>query len=410
MESSIMSHLYNKEIDFVYQRKDAFGRLRVSNPVTLFDSFNRYIENDKFHTANSATGSSTTFDANTSMVSMNVQTTSGNFAYRETKRVFAYQPGKSLLVLNTFVMGEGKSGLRQRVGYFGTQNGIFLELDGTTLNIVKRTNITSTPTDTPIPRNNWNYDRLDGNGPSGKTLDITKAQIFWIDIEWLGVGSVRTGFVIDGEYCLCHKFDHANILPSTYMTTACLPIRLEIENTSGTSSNSTLKQICSTVISEGGYQITGRPRSIGHNVISPYSMAVAGTFYPVAAIRLKANRPDCIVVPKAFSFLGISSGSFRIRLLKDAIITGGTWVDYGSDSNIEYNLTGTSFTGGIELSSAYTSTTNQGTGVINQVPDTFTFQLERNSFTSTPSIFLLAATGTAATMTACGAIDWQEIT
>ena len=137
-----MSHLYNREVDFIYQRKDAFGRLRVSNPVTLFDSFNRYIVNDKFHTANSATGSSTSFNANTSMISMNVNTTSGNYVYRESKRVFAYQPGKSLLILNTFVMNSAKTGLRQRVGYFGSQNGIFFELDGTTLNIVKRTNIT----------------------------------------------------------------------------------------------------------------------------------------------------------------------------------------------------------------------------------------------------------------------------
>jgi hypothetical protein len=405
-----MSHLYNREVDFIYQRKDAFGRLRVSNPVTLFDSFNRYIVNDKFHTANSATGSSTSFNANTSMISMNVNTTSGNYVYRESKRVFAYQPGKSLLILNTFVMNSAKTGLRQRVGYFGSQNGIFLELDGTTLNIVKRTNITSTPTDNPIARNDWNYDKLDGNGPSGKTLDITKAQIFFIDIEWLGVGSVRTGFVIDGEYCLCHTFEHANILASTYMTTACLPIRYEIENTAGTSGSSTLNQICSTVISEGGYQITGRPRSVGQEISAPYSMATAGTEYPIVAMRLKANTLDCIVTPRTFSFLGLSNGNYKIKIMKDVTVSGGTWIDYGSDSNIEYNLTGTSFTGGTELSSAFLSTTNQGTGVLNPVADIFTFQLERNSFTSTPSVFVLAAIGSTATMSACGSIDWQEIT
>lgn len=405
-----MSHLYNKEIDLVYQRKDAFGRLRMSNPVTLFDSFNRYITNDKFHTANSATGSSTSFNANTSMVSLNVGTASGNFAYRETKRVFAYQPGKSLLILNTFVMNPAKTGLRQRVGYFGTQNGIFLELTGSTLNIVRRSNITSTPTDTAIDQANWNYDKLDGNGPSGKTLDITKAQIFWTDIEWLGVGSVRAGFVIDGEYCMCHEFKHANIFTSTYMTTACLPIRYEIENIAGTSSSSTLNQICSTVISEGGYELAGRPRSVGQDVTTAYAMAAAGTYYPIVAIRLKAGTPDCIVTPRTFSFLGISNGNYRVKAIKDIVVSGGTWVDYGSDSNIEYNLTGASFTGGVELSSGYLSTTNQGTGVLNQSPGLFTYQLERNSFTSTPSVFALVATGSAATMSVCGSVDWQEIT
>jgi hypothetical protein len=405
-----MSHLYNREIDFIAPRKDSFGRLRVSNPVTLFDAFNRYVENDKFHTANSATGSTYTFNANTSMLAMDVGTTSGNYVYRETKRVFAYQPGKSLLIMNTFVMNPGKTGLRQRIGYFGVENGIFLELNGTTLNIVKRTNISNVPTDIPVDRNNWNYDKLDGNGPSGKNLDITKAQIFWTDVEWLGVGSVRCGFVIDGEFCLCHTFQHANILASTYMTTACLPIRYEIENTAGTASNSTLQQICSTVISEGGYQISGRPRSVGHNANTPYSMTTAGVYYPLAAIRLKANRQDCIVTPKSFSFLGVSSANYRIRLLKDVTLTGGNWVDYGAFSNIEYNLDATSFTGGIEFASAYVSTTNQGTGSINQAPDLFSYQLERNSFTSTSSIFLLAVSSSAATSQGLAAIDWQEIT
>jgi hypothetical protein len=194
------------------------------------------------------------------------------------------------------------------------------------------------------------------------------------------------------------------------MTTACLPIRYEIENTAGTSGSSTLNQICSTVISEGGYQITGRPRSVGQEISAPYSMATAGTEYPIVAMRLKANTLDCIVTPRTFSFLGLSNGNYKIKIMKDVTVSGGTWIDYGSDSNIEYNLTGTSLTGGTELSSAFLSTTNQGTGVLNPVADIFTFQLERNSFTSTPSVFVLAAIGSTATMSACGSIDWQEIT
>jgi len=85
------------------------------------------------------------------------------------------------------------------------------------------------------------------------TIDLTKSQIFWTDIEWLGVGSVRTGFILDGRYIICHIFNHANFLKYPYMTSAIGPVRYEITNTTGTAPASNLMQICSTVISEGGY-------------------------------------------------------------------------------------------------------------------------------------------------------------
>jgi hypothetical protein len=53
--------------------------------------------------------------------------------------------------------------------------------------------------ETVVPQTNWNIDKLDGTGISGITLDISKAQILWMDIEWLGLGTVRIGFVINGN-------------------------------------------------------------------------------------------------------------------------------------------------------------------------------------------------------------------
>jgi hypothetical protein len=60
------------------------------------------------------------------------------------------------------------------------------------------------------------------------------------------------------QFIVCHTFQCANQTGRTkvYMETAILPVRYEIENTDTTADASTLKQICSTVISEGGYQQT----------------------------------------------------------------------------------------------------------------------------------------------------------
>src|SRR5210317_587345 len=211
---------------------DAFGRLRVSNPHTLFDSSLRYGDNtekwSESETDNSG-NSGSAHNANEGLMDITVGESSGDSIIRETKRVFSYQPGKSLLVLNTFVMNSPKTYLRQRVGYFGAENGVYLEQDNNSIYIVKRSKVTGSVVNTRILQANWNVDALDGDGVSGYTLDLTKAQILWSDFEWLGVGSVRVGFVINGQFIPVHIFHHANTSDasydglSTYITTATLP-------------------------------------------------------------------------------------------------------------------------------------------------------------------------------------------
>ena len=122
---------------FAPTQTDAFGRLRISNPFTLFDAANRYQDNG-LHFNSTAGGGSATYDANNAAISLTVGTTSGDTVYRETSKVFAYQPGKSLLVMQTFTFAGAKANLTQRAGYFDTANGIYLEQAGTTVNFVKR--------------------------------------------------------------------------------------------------------------------------------------------------------------------------------------------------------------------------------------------------------------------------------
>lgn len=391
---------------------DAFGRQRVSNPLTLFDSSHRYRDNGLWNTS-AASGGSTTFRANEGLVDLDVTTTSGSRVYRETTKVFSYQPGKSLLVLNTFVMGAAKTGLRQRVGYFGADNGMFLELDGSTLSFVERSLSTGIATETRVTQANWNVDKLDGSGPSTLTLDISKAQILWMDIEWLGLGSVRMGFVIDGRFIPCHVFHHANLLTTTYITTASLPLRYEIENTSGTTSNSTLKQVCSTVISEGGYELRGLQQAIEIPIGAPKDLTTAGTYYPVISIRLKTspNRLDAVVILTALSIMGITNNAnYNWRVIATGTTTGGTWVSAGVDSGVEYNLTGTSFTGGRILASGFLNGANQGSTPVDILKAAlFTFQLERNSFTSTPYELTLIAAADTNGADIYASMDWEEI-
>ena len=166
---------------------DAFGRLRVSEPITLFDSSHRFSVNGNWNTDTAVSGTAT-FNANQGLLDLAVTTDSGSRVYRETNKVFPYQPGKSLLIMATFVMADDQTNLRQRVGYFGTANGIYFEQSGSTYSIVKRSSVSGSVVNTAISQSNWNGDKLNGSGESGFTLDPTKAQIFWADFEWLGVG------------------------------------------------------------------------------------------------------------------------------------------------------------------------------------------------------------------------------
>jgi hypothetical protein len=388
---------------------DAFGRLRVSNPFTLFDSSHRFSDNGLWSTATAVSGSAT-FDANEGLINLGVTAASGSEVIRETTKVFSYQPGKSLLVLSTFVMNAAKTGLRQRVGYYGAANGYYLEQNDSTVSFVERSSVSGSLVNTPVAQASWNVDPLNGSGPSGITLNLTKAQILFMDLEWLGVGTVRIGFVIDGNFYVCHKFQHANIIASTYITTASLPLRYEITNTAATASSSRLKQICSTVLSEGGYELRGLQQAVGTPITSPRTLTTAGTFYPIVSIRLKSTRLDAIAVATAISVIGNTAANYNWQVVAGGTTTGGSWVSAGANSSVEYNLTGSSFTGGRILASGYfTATASTSVSVDILRAALFNNQLERDGLTGTPyefTVILAAGTNNETTFVS---MDWEEI-
>lgn len=396
---------------------DAFGRLRISEPTTLFDSFHRYRENNKFETSTSGTAN-TEYQINESVVDMNVGTTSGDKCYRQSKRVFAYQPGKSLLIMNTFVMNEPKANLRQRVGYFNDLNGVFLENDGTTNYLVLRSYSSGSVVETRVAQTDWNVDSYTGTGAASQSVhhsgdvDVTKSNIFWVDVEWLGVGDVRCGFVTGGIPRIAHVFHNDNENTTTYMTTAVLPIRYEIENTGTTASASKMKQICSTVISEGGYEVRGNPYSYGLEPGSPRAMATAGTYYPVLSIRLKSARNDAIVVPSNLNLISEDAAVYKYQIRSGATLTGSVWTSAGGNSAVEYDANNSStMTGGTVLSSGYFTTTNQAAGAIQLAGDIFKYQLERDGMANTSIPLTLAVThNSVSSVDIFATLDWEEFT
>jgi hypothetical protein len=237
-----------------------------------------------------------------------------DFAIRQTFQRFNYQAGKSQLALLTGKLSTVDN-VNSRIGLiegevgseatpFNAYNGIYFSSVNGTVYV----NIMKNGSNTAIAQSSWNIDKMDGGGPSRKTLDFTKVQIFVIDFEWLGVGRVRFGFNIDGVTYPVHQFVHANLTTSVYTKTPNLPVRYEIRSTGGADS---MQKICASIMSEGGIEQSGITH-IGSSALNTLANNTAGLDNTVmAAIRLQSARPYSTL--KLLSFSGLAFSDTPVR-------------------------------------------------------------------------------------------------
>ena len=88
--------------------------------------------------------------------------------------------------------------------------------------------ILSKTSDTRIPQSQFNIDKLDGTGPSGYNVDLSKMQMWYIDYSWYGAGYIRWGVRgTDGNVIYCHKLSNNNVNTEAYMRSGNLPARYE---------------------------------------------------------------------------------------------------------------------------------------------------------------------------------------
>lgn len=390
---------------------DAFSRLRVSNPATIFDSQSEYDKQDLIWAEKLTAGGTSTHLPNESAISLAVTAANGDEVIRQTREYFRYQPGKSQQIILTYAFGATLANTEKRVGYFDANNGIFLLNRGGNLFIVKRSFISGAAVDTEIAQSSWNLDKLDGTGVSGITLDETKVNIFVIDLEWLGSGRVRTSFNINGKNYCAHEFSHANIADTTYMTTANLPVRYQITTTALNTGVDSFKKICCSVVSEGGVQnLTGYPFSIG-NIVTRVTGAAAEL--PVIAIRPKATFNGIVNRSKIMDVLfnALAGGADHIiQVYYNPAIADGAWVSADADSAFEYNITGTAIVGGHPIRTIYIAnavgiakSANNSIDALRKLPVCLDID------GANPIIIAVTARTLAGAGTAAASLDWTEI-
>lgn len=389
---------------------DAFGRWRISSPHTLFDSKQIFDNAPLFWDDAETSGSGTSSSSSTATASttISVSSSTAGTRVRQTFMRFNYQPGKSQLVLMTTKMSTPSNGITGRVGYFDDDNGLYFEADDTDLYVVRRTKTSGSVVNNRVISSSWNVDPMDGTGPSGVTIDPSKTQILWIDFEWLGVGRVRMGFVVDGIFYVCHEFLNANNLTEVYMSTPNLPVRYEISN-DGTGAAASLTHICSSVISEGGLEANGPifSTSLEDDVINANTV---GTTYALIGIRLKSTHIGATVKLISQSILATTSDNFLWEVRFNPTVAGTfTYSDLSNSAiqiakgDVTSNPSTNTVTGGQIIQSAYGS----GGGA------------EKSSVTSarhlgaaidgTRDEIVLCVTPLTSNMDVTGAITWREL-
>jgi hypothetical protein len=331
---------------------DAFGRLRTSMPTTLFDSKTLHEKQSLFWSQSANGNASVEFTQNNVDASVTLSCTNvGEYAIRQTRQRFNYQPGKSQLAIFTGIL-EPVSNAIKRYGLFQsltaspfTPNcGLYFETltdSPSSIAVVQQNGDFLVPT-ISAKREEWNLDKLDGNGPSGKTLTLSACNIFLMDYEWLGVGRVRFGFVIDGNIIYCHEINNASSVLGAYLRTPNLPVRAEIRQIS--SGDSSMKIICSTVISEGGSDYTGVPRSVNSGT-TPITVTNQYDRRALIGLRLQSQKLDSVNQLLNIQIANIPQGNatdafYRYELLLNPTLGGSSvsWQNVSSDSNMQYSV------------------------------------------------------------------------
>jgi hypothetical protein len=384
---------------------DAFGRLRTSLPIALFDSTFYSDLSDIVFTKLTASGGTITHDTNKRAMILSCTTTTNSRSVLQSRQYIPYHPAKSTLIFMTGNFKGAATGVKKYFGQFDADNGFYFLLDGSTLKVGIRSKVSGSIVNTEISQTDWNVDRLDGTDTSKITLDLSKQQIFFIDYQFLGAGRIRYGFCINGDFYYCHQIFNANVLTTLYSQTATLPVRAEILNTG--SSASTLEMTCVSVSSEGAEFNGGVLRSVSTGVVYR-NVSGTGVNFPLISIR---KRTAYVNIPIEIKDAGVfvqSSDECLVQIVIGGTLTAASWVANGDVS--EYDISATAITGARVLMTAYAR------GGVSQAPFNFSDKIQQtlsrylgSDLQGNSEIMTIVVSNITSLVTYAGYFDYREL-
>lgn len=379
--------------------RTTFGQLRVAMRETQFDNVQEYGLDARAWGTQTANGGTVAFNTTTGMTDLTVTSASGSTAKLRTNTHFIYQPGAVTRIILTVVHGSaGVANQRRRWGFFNDSDGIFFELNGTSLSLVRRTSTGGSPVDAPIPQASWT---APGNAPT-----LTNGNRFEIELQWLSFGTVR----VWANGLPLHTFEFANSIVLPYTRTAQLPISLEIENT-GASTAATLSYVCSTVYLDGGTPLKFVPKE---RALAAPKTGIGTTYAPLIGLRMastvagRTNRK--IVIPTTQRVANASGRATVAVILNPASTTGGTWTAADAASGVEYNEGIVSYTGGTELTRIFLPNTADSRELDGESSFALNgLHLRRDAFNTTGDLVLFVGKADVGTSDIDIVARWKEL-
>jgi hypothetical protein len=212
--------------------------------------------------------------------------------FRQTRKYIRCEQGNTLSIyisarMNMSIYSSGNVDPSVTyVGYLDDNNGFMFAFKGDDAlgMMVIRTLKNGTSTD--INNGNWNIDNLDGNGPSGVTVDWKHINTFYIEIS--NPMTCKFGIIHNGRICVAHIINGTSgILPASYLLD--LPIRYGVSKVAGPYNtipfSAGMTHYSTLVTTDGDYNPYGRLI----NFKFPETMTFSNTEKPIMTFCLRSN-------------------------------------------------------------------------------------------------------------------------
>jgi hypothetical protein len=381
------------------------NRLKTSPYQTVFFNTFQYGKETDIWDEEVTGGGAAVHNPDASNITMSVGSAAGDKIIRQTRAVMRYIPGRTSTISFAIRLETPVAGVRRRFGIFDAENGAFFEDNGGVYSYVIRSKTSGSVVENRVLRDDWNGDKLDGNGFSRHIADPTKQHMIHIEYEWYGAGQVKFAWVIDGETIISHTFNHANVLDKVWCSTPFLPIRVELENVTGAAGTHYIYQGSNSLISEG------EPEKLGILVsqataTTGRTMASSNTYYPILSIRLKSNNLTGIVLPRSLQVATNDNTNVFWRLVRNPTLTGASWINHADpDSFMQFDLSATAMTDGTNMLNGFTI---GGGSTLTDIDDKAILQLGRSSLGTVSDIFTLACASPNTNKAALAVLNWIE--
>lgn len=387
---------------------DPLSRLRISESVYVFNSRFQYGLRDLAFFEDRIAGGTITYLGNPAMASLNVSATLNSFAAMQSRTYCYFTSGKGCVVLLGQLFGAGKAGIRKRAGYFDLNDGVYLEQNGTTdVALTIRSSVSGAPVETRVAQSSWNLDQLNGSGPSGYVLDLSKVCMVIMDFSWMSMNRMRVGFYINGMIVYVHEFLASNILAQPYMRSSNLPIRWEIQNLTGANSDS-LQVYASSVQAEDGQQeeigfpfCASTPASITATTTRTHMLSIR----PATGYNGRVNR---IQIKPLQNQILAGNNPVLVETFYQCTLTGGAWNSTNINSSVEWGTGQQITTLGVPIDCFFLGSSNANQGTYdNTLVSHYPLVLDISG--QNPIPLTIAVTAISTTSDCRAGINWLEL-